>query len=669
MKKLVLVTTGVILMITGVLFSDVNVISNSETLTAEIYNEFELTDHDINADSTEIVTTVTLIPDGLNVAALDYLVVYIDNQEVQTNIYQNGIDQNVVISFYNDEFVIGVQIRNLKIFATSFEIANFNFSILSIGLENETIEFNPVVSGNNIVITEDITPPLILSYGVSQPSSTPGLVTIDWESNEFCQGTLQIPEIMYVSANFNYLSYGEFTVDNLEPDHTYQFIITTTDRAGNPTSITEEFTTLENCFNPSEDIHNLSVYPEQDVLYVYPLQYMGFDYSITRNYDNSLENTMIGFNFELNNGFAPYSNVGYYYYNPYVGNIYYSYANELFHILWNSNSPTGIDGSSLMSLWTDNEIPIGEAVNLFSVLDTYDYHPDYGYFGGYISQYHTNTKTIISNSGIRGDVNGDGIVNYADYQMLIDYMLDGTFANTRYNSEGQINIWRGSVFFSSPCMFNVWLLNVWLNDPDDPLVVGLGIGQAFDFENDNLPVNWILEGNIITINTDGNAVEIYGTIDDEYCHIEIVDNGVETKTWIDNEEIKNISSRGEFEISLPTGFEVLWVKARNLNNPTSTEPNNIPEVKNQLHGNYPNPFNPSTTISFNITESNNVELEIYNVKGQIVQTLVDERLEAGSHQVFWNGKDQNNKSVTSGVYFYKMKCGSYTSTKKMILMK
>ncbi|MCK4653050.1 MAG: T9SS type A sorting domain-containing protein, partial [Candidatus Cloacimonetes bacterium] len=87
--------------------------------------------------------------------------------------------------------------------------------------------------------------------------------------------------------------------------------------------------------------------------------------------------------------------------------------------------------------------------------------------------------------------------------------------------------------------------------------------------------------------------------------------------------------------------------------------------------NYPNPFNPTTTISFSLTTeiTENTELIIYNMKGQKVKSLVNEKLDAGAHHVLWDGKDDQNKPVSSGIYFYKMKSGNYTSTKKMILLK
>ena len=86
--------------------------------------------------------------------------------------------------------------------------------------------------------------------------------------------------------------------------------------------------------------------------------------------------------------------------------------------------------------------------------------------------------------------------------------------------------------------------------------------------------------------------------------------------------------------------------------------------------NFPNPFNPETTISFSIGEIlENTEISIYNIKGQMVKTLIDEKLPAGEHSVVWNGTDESGNSVSSGIYLYKLKNGRYTSTKKMILIK
>ena len=111
---------------------------------------------------------------------------------------------------------------------------------------------------------------------------------------------------------------------------------------------------------------------------------------------------------------------------------------------------------------------------------------------------------------------------------------------------------------------------------------------------------------------------------------------------------------------------------------TGTSELNIVSAPAELGNNFPNPFNPSgagrspsTTISFNLTTENteNTELVIYNLKGQKVKTLVDEILPAGEYSVTWNGTNNNNQLVSSGIYLYKLQMGTYSSTKKMILLK
>ncbi|MCF7793803.1 MAG: carboxypeptidase regulatory-like domain-containing protein [Candidatus Cloacimonetes bacterium] len=102
-----------------------------------------------------------------------------------------------------------------------------------------------------------------------------------------------------------------------------------------------------------------------------------------------------------------------------------------------------------------------------------------------------------------------------------------------------------------------------------------------------------------------------------------------------------------------------------------SDPQQIPVSSNELFANYPNPFNPNTTISFNISDDNsgNVILEIFNMKGQKVKTLLNEQMESGLHFAQWNGTNDRQKPVSSGIYFYKLKTENYSSTKKMILMK
>lgn len=85
--------------------------------------------------------------------------------------------------------------------------------------------------------------------------------------------------------------------------------------------------------------------------------------------------------------------------------------------------------------------------------------------------------------------------------------------------------------------------------------------------------------------------------------------------------------------------------------------------------NYPNPFNPTTTIILSLPKASNVQLDIYNIKGQKVKTLLNEVMLPGSHNVTWDGKDNCNKKVASGVYLYKFQTDKKTIINKMLLLK
>jgi hypothetical protein len=95
-----------------------------------------------------------------------------------------------------------------------------------------------------------------------------------------------------------------------------------------------------------------------------------------------------------------------------------------------------------------------------------------------------------------------------------------------------------------------------------------------------------------------------------------------------------------------------------------------------LSQNCPNPFNPTTALHFTVHSPQSAvhgpiptRLIIYNVLGQKVRTLVDEPKRAGSYTVIWDGTDEQGNDVASGVYFYKLRVGDYSQTKKMVFLK
>ena len=77
----------------------------------------------------------------------------------------------------------------------------------------------------------------------------------------------------------------------------------------------------------------------------------------------------------------------------------------------------------------------------------------------------------------------------------------------------------------------------------------------------------------------------------------------------------------------------------------------------------------STTIAFSIKDAKHVQLRIYDVRGALVKTLVDERRKPNNYKERWNGKNNRGQSVASGVYFYRLEAGDFTATKKMVLLR
>ena len=110
----------------------------------------------------------------------------------------------------------------------------------------------------------------------------------------------------------------------------------------------------------------------------------------------------------------------------------------------------------------------------------------------------------------------------------------------------------------------------------------------------------------------------------------------------------------------PKGF-----RPRDLLKPSAETSDDI-TIQNELKvlNNYPNPFNPSTTIEFRLAESTEVRIDIYNIMGQKVETLVNKEMQAGNHKFKWNASE-----MASGIYYYKVQANGLHDVKRMILIK
>jgi len=187
-------------------------------------------------------------------------------------------------------------------------------------------------------------------------------------------------------------------------------------------------------------------------------------------------------------------------------------------------------------------------------------------------------------------------------------------------------------------------------DPDDMIIVLISTnnGQSWSSNNtlakwDNIGSNRVLNqipymGENITLNIEGYSGSVQIAF---YGHSDYTVN--DTEVHIDNVKV--------------------------FYNTLSGEDIDIPIAKTELLGNYPNPFNPSTNISFYLRSYDFVSLDIFNIKGQKIRTLLNQYMNSGVHDINWDGKDDKGKTISSGVYFYQLNTKELSETKKMIMIK
>ena len=114
------------------------------------------------------------------------------------------------------------------------------------------------------------------------------------------------------------------------------------------------------------------------------------------------------------------------------------------------------------------------------------------------------------------------------------------------------------------------------------------------------------------------------------------------------------------------GSYKIWAK---MQMPTGVEDENNLPTQFALENNYPNPFNPTTTIEYSLAKLTDVKVTIFNIRGQRVATLVNARQPQGAYRMEWNARDDYGNRVSSGMYLYRIEAGNFVKTKKMLLMK
>jgi hypothetical protein len=195
------------------------------------------------------------------------------------------------------------------------------------------------------------------------------------------------------------------------------------------------------------------------------------------------------------------------------------------------------------------------------------------------------------------------------------------------------------------------------------------------------------EGAAPTVFRDWSAAEIPGGVPADSGWHKLAVRAVGNQFWLyyDDQELAGCPYSDTTSTLFTQGFVGIYAFHLNMIGYSTTEllmddilvtetATSIKEDKNistsfQLHQNYPNPFNPTTQISFELPSSEFVQLEVYNLIGQKVRTLLHEVRPPGVHQVTWDARDDAGNELPAGIYYYQLKSANFQQTRKMLLVK
>ncbi len=167
----------------------------------------------------------------------------------------------------------------------------------------------------------------------------------------------------------------------------------------------------------------------------------------------------------------------------------------------------------------------------------------------------------------------------------------------------------------------------------------------------------------------GSADAVYlidanNTVIDSYEYEYVEDTGLD----VDDVSIGRSPDATDNWMLYGAGYELTCTPGA-ANEVVANDDNTAPEIEAVTLSNYPNPFNPETTISFSVPKEMNASLIVYNIRGQKVVTLFNGHADQGETTVAWNGTDASGKNVSSGIYYCKLSTSNQTTIRKMVLMK
>jgi hypothetical protein len=180
------------------------------------------------------------------------------------------------------------------------------------------------------------------------------------------------------------------------------------------------------------------------------------------------------------------------------------------------------------------------------------------------------------------------------------------------------------------------------------------------FNNRELTLSWVAPVSDFTV----SSYNVYKKINNSNF---VLLTTTETETCLDN-----VTLDGEYFYYVEAVYQegIGYPSTQySFNTAVAVDADNIDKPVTALYGNYPNPFNPTTTISYSLATEDKVKIEIFNVKGQLVKTLVNEVQPTGRYSIKWTGQDNTGRDCASGLYMYRFQTKGVNTIKKAMLLK
>ena len=350
-----------------------------------------------------------------------------------------------------------------------------------------------------------------------------------------------------------------------------------------------------------------------------------------------------------------------------------------FYFHFGEDTSAVIDGFTIKNGYAPGEDPYdysyGGAIycdSSYPSLNNIVFQNNYSTFGGAIYAQKCSLLVITNCKYFGNAANSQGSSLYVidDITDRYSLILQGClFANNSSLGGAGGNVFSqrvasiiNSCTFSGDSTSSSIYLSYGTTDILNTIIYGNILGQAIDCAGGSITINC----SDIYGNTGGNwtdCVNDFGTIngnfslDPYFCDVSINNYHIETSSLCAPDN----NSCGELIGAMGVGCELLDIYGTPEDEP-------LPYVYS-LEQNFPNPFNPSTTIEYNIKSRTNVQLAIFNLLGQKIRTLIDDNQQTGKYAIEWDGADDTGQPVASGIYFYQLKTVNLFESRKMILLK